>query len=215
MHASSVRRPTFQSPDLQRRIMQLRQTDNLTNLLYLAREYAALIGVIGGTIWFAESASGRGAGWLPVLLVVLLAITLVGALQHRLAGLGHEASHYIFMKNRYLNDLIPDIFCMFPLLTTVHFYRVFHMAHHQYTNDPGRDPDLLNLGHGKRAAEFPMGRARFIALIYFCMFTAPLRFLRFQLAYVSVNALGKGRSIYNGTAREGGFGDLHFRAWEQ
>jgi fatty acid desaturase len=144
-----------------------------------------------------------------VLAVLLLAITLVGALQHRLAGLGHEASHYIFMKNRYLNDLIPDVFCMFPLLTTVHFYRVFHMAHHQYTNDPSRDPDLLNLGHGKRAAEFPMSRARFIALIYFCMFTAPLRFLRFQLAYISVNALGKGRSIYNGTAREGGFGDLH------
>ena len=54
-----------------------------------------------------------------------------------------------------------------------------------------------------------MSRARFIALIYFCMFTAPLRFLRFQLAYVSVNALGRGRSIYNGTARKGGFADLH------
>ena len=52
------------------------------------------------------------------------------------------------MKNRFLNDLIPDLFCMFPILTTVHFYRVFHMAHHQYTNDPERDPDLLNLGRG-------------------------------------------------------------------
>jgi fatty acid desaturase len=209
MHDSGVRRPTFQNPDLQRRIMQLRQTDNFTNLIYLAREYACLFGVIGWAIWFSESASRHGVGWFSLSTVFLIAITLVGALQHRLAGLGHEASHYTFMKNRYLNDLIPDIFCMFPLLTTVHFYRVFHMAHHQYTNDPRRDPDLLNLGHGKRAAEFPMSRARFIALIYFCMFTAPLRFLRFQLAYVSVNALGKGRSIYNGTAREGDFGDLH------
>jgi fatty acid desaturase len=189
--------------------MQLRQTDNCSNLLYLAREYLCLTGVISGAIWFAEWSRGHGSGWFSPLSVHLLAITLVGALQHRLAGLGHEASHYTFMKNRYLNDLIPDILCMFPLLTTVHFYRVFHMAHHQYANDPSRDPDLLNLGHGKRAAEFPMSRARFIDLIYFCIITAPLRFLRFQLAYMSVNALGKGRSVYSGTARGGGFNDLH------
>ena len=155
MHNSGVLRPTFQSPDFQRQIMQLRQTDNWRNLIYLAREYVCLIGVIGGAIWFAEVASRHGPGWFSASGVLLLAITLVGGLQHRLAGLGHESSHYIFMKNRCLNDLIPDIFCMFPLLTTVHFYRVFHMAHHQYTNDPRRDPDLLNLGHGKRATEFP------------------------------------------------------------
>ena len=73
---------------------------------------------------------------------------LIGGIQHRLAGLGHEASHYCFMKNRFLNDFIPYVFCMFPLLTTVHFYRLFHMAHHQFTNDPDRDPDLQIWGRG-------------------------------------------------------------------
>jgi fatty acid desaturase len=126
-----------------------------------------------------------------------------------LAGLGHEASHYTFMKNRFLNDLIPDLFCMFPILTCVHFYRVFHMAHHQFTNDPELDPDLLNLGHGKRASEFPMTRARFVAVVYFCMVVAPFRFLQFQLAYISVSLLGKGKSVYTGTARESQFGTLH------
>ena len=29
------------------------------------------------------------------------------------------------MRHRFLNDFIPDLFCMFPILTTVHFYRVF------------------------------------------------------------------------------------------
>ena len=76
------------------------------------------------------------------------------------------------------------------------------MAHHQYTNDPERDPDLLNLGRGKRAFEFPMTRARFIAVVYFCMFVAPMRFVEFQLAYIAVNTFGKGRSIYMGTDRE-------------
>ena len=75
-----------------------------------------------------------------------LGIVSVGALQHRLAGLGHEAAHYSLLKNKILNDLIGDIFCMFPILSTIHFYRLFHMAHHQYTNDPTRDPDLVTLG---------------------------------------------------------------------
>ncbi len=41
------------------------------------------------------------------------------------------------------------------------------------------------------------------------MFTAPIRFLRFQLAYIAVNALGKGRSIYSGTDKGGRFGELY------
>jgi fatty acid desaturase len=100
------------------------------------------------------------------------------------------------MKNRYLNDLVPDLFCMFPLMTTIHFYRLFHLGHHQFTNDPGRDPDLLNLGYGKRFGEFPMTRFRFIALIYFAAVVAPLRFLAYQWAYFTVNTLGKGQNEY-------------------
>ena len=100
------------------------------------------------------------------------------------------------MKNRFLNDLIPDVFCMFPLLTTIQFYRLFHMAHHQYTNDPERDSDLLNLGRSKRSDEFPMSRERFIALIYFCMITAPLSFAKYQFDYFIVNTMGKGKNIY-------------------
>ena len=199
MSVSSTQRPVFQNPELQQQIMRLRSVDNVTNLLYLAREYLCLAGVIGGAVMFAEFRGAAGLGWGWNIPVFLVAIALIGGLQHRLAGLGHEASHYTFMKNRFLNDLIPDLFCMFPILTTVHFYRVFHMAHHQYTNDPQRDPDLLNLGRGKRAFEFPMTRARFIAVVYFCMIVAPLRFLEFQLAYIAVNALGKGRSVYKGT----------------
>ncbi len=209
MSVSRSGRPKFENRQLQHQIMKLRRVDNWTNLIYLAREYACLAAVLGGAFGFAELRAGWGISWYWNLPVFLMAIALVGAIQHRLAGLGHEASHYTFMRHRFLNDFVPDLFCMFPILTTVHFYRVFHMAHHQYTNDPQRDPDLLNLGHGKRAFEFPMTRARFIALVYFCMFTAPARFLRFQLAYIAVNALGKGRSIYSGTDQGGRFGELY------
>jgi fatty acid desaturase len=196
-------RPTFEDRSLQREIMRLRQVDNHTNLLFLALEYLSLVLVIGGAVVFAEYRQAWGLPWSANVPVFALAIILVGALQHRLAGLGHESSHYSFMKNHYFNDLIPDLFCMFPLMTTIHFYRLFHMGHHQFTNDPDRDPDLLNLGHAKRASEFPMPRPRFIAVIYFALFVAPLRFLSYQWAYLKVNTLGKGRNVYTERAARG------------
>ncbi len=140
------------------------------------------------------------------------AIVLIGGIQHRLAGLGHEAAHYSFMKNRFLNDLIPDLFCMFPLMSALHFYRVFHLGHHQFTNDPDRDPDLLNLGPAKRAGEFPMSRRRFIFVIYFCALAAPLRCLRYQWAYLQINTFGIGRNVYfGGLASDGAAPGARFR----
>ena len=106
------------------------------------------------------------------------------------------------MKNRNLNDLIPDLFCMFPLLTTIHFYRLFHMGHHQFTNDPDRDPDLQNLGHGKRADEFPMARSDSSRWSISAFWSRRLRFLRYQWAYFTVNTLGKGKNVYIERAAE-------------
>ena len=165
--AVSVVRPTFEDPVLQAEIKRLRQVDNHTNLVYLAIEYLSLLVVIGGAVVFAEYRGSWGLAWAWNIPVFVTAIILIGGLQHRLAGLGHESSHYSFMRNRYLNDLIPDLFCMFPIMTTIHFYRLFHLGHHQFTNDPERDPDLLNLGHGKRAGDFPMSRT---AVHHTCLF---------------------------------------------
>jgi fatty acid desaturase len=200
--AASASRPTFEDAALQRQIKRLRQVDNHTNLVYLAIEYLSLLAVVGGAVVFAEYRGQWGLAWSWNVPVFVTAIVLIGALQHRLAGLGHESSHYSFMRNRFLNDLIPDVFCMFPIMTTIHFYRLFHLGHHQFTNDPERDPDLLNLGHGKRAADFPMSRKRFITRIYFAFVVAPLRFLHYQLAYFKVNTLGLGRSVYTDRAFE-------------
>ena len=155
--ASSLERPTFEDPALQRQIMQLRQVDNIRILVFLAFEYLSLAIVIGCAVVFAEYREAWGLLWFWNIPVFTIAIVLIGGIQHRLAGLGHESSHYSFMRNRYLNDLIPDLFCMFPLLTTIHFYRVFHMGHHQFTNDPARDPDLQNLGHAQARRRVPDG----------------------------------------------------------
>jgi fatty acid desaturase len=194
--AATGARPTFEDAALQTQVKRLRQVDNYTNFVYLAIDYLCLLVVIGGAVVFAEYRAQWGLAWSWNVPVFFTAIVLIGGLQHRLAGLGHESSHYSFMRNRYLNDLLPDLLCMFPLITTIHFYRLFHLGHHQFTNDPERDPDLLNLGHGKQANEFPMSRGRFIARVYFAFVIAPLRFLHYQWAYMKVNTLGLGHNVY-------------------
>jgi fatty acid desaturase len=189
-------RARFNDPDLNSAIMQLRVVDQVTNLGFLAFEYTCLAGVIGATAWFRYWRSAAAHSWGWDIPVVALAVVLVGAIQHRLAGLGHESAHYTLLKSKLLNDLIGDIFCMFPILSTVHFYRLFHLAHHQYTNDPARDPDLVTLGASKMVDRFPMRRSAFIKAIYLRAFTEPLAFLRFTRDYIDINMLGRAENVY-------------------
>ena len=104
--------------------------------------------------------------------------------------------HYTLFKSKHANDLVADLFCMIPILTCVHLYRVFHMAHHQYTNDPDQDPDLLNMGRSTRVGEFPMPRTRFVVVHFLRWLTDPWSMIRYQGDYLYVNTLGKGRNAY-------------------
>src|SRR5262245_12895079 len=189
-------RPSFNDPRLNEDIRRLRAVDHATNLGFLAIEYSCLAVVIGGAIAFREWRRGSGLSWGWDVPVLALGIVLVGALQHRLAGLGHEAAHYSLLKNKFLNDLIGDVVCMFPILSTLHFYRLFHLAHHQYTNDPGRDPDLVTLGGSKMVERFPMPRWEFIKSFYLRAFTEPLAFLKYEQDYIDINVLGRSENVY-------------------
>lgn len=193
---SATTRPSFNDPALRVEIMRLRAVDHATNLGFLALEYACLAAALGGAIAFREwrRASGLSWGWdVPALA---LAIVLVGALQHRLAGLGHEAAHYSLLRDKLLNDLVGDVFCMFPILSTIHFYRLFHLAHHQYTNDPAHDPDLVTLGGSKLVERFPMTRGEFIKAFYLRAFTEPGAFLAYERDYIDINVLGRSENVY-------------------
>ena len=194
--ASSRPRPSFSSPDLHAAIMRLRVVHPWLNLVYLAFEYSCLAAIMGGTILFCESRGSWGLAWGWNIPVVALAVVLIGAIQHRLAGLGHESSHYTFVHNKIWNDLLGDLFCMFPILSNVHYYRVFHLAHHQYTNDPEHDPDLVVLGQSKMVDRFPMPRWEFVKAFYLRVFTEPLEFVRYQLDYVNLNVIGRSPNVY-------------------
>ena len=202
-----ARGPGSGSPGLQSEIARLRRADNVTNLGYLAFEHGCIAAVVGGTAWFGENRASWGLPWAWDVPVFAVAVVLMGGLMHRLAGLGHEASHYSLLKHKWANDFVGDVFCFFPILATIHFYRLFHMAHHQYTNDPRLDPDLVTLGPGKRVDDFPMGRLRFVLGRMLAPLTSPASFALFQFEYIYLNVLGKGNNVYMRRVAEGDAAD--------
>src|SRR5262249_15056328 len=52
--------------------------------------------------------------------------------------------------------IVSDWFCMFPLFSSTHHYRLQHLAHHQYVNDPELDPDVAQLHESGHWLNFPV-----------------------------------------------------------
>lgn len=176
-------------------IRPLRRIDNYSNLPFLALDYLTLAAIVIPTVAFCLCRADWGLAWFWNVPVVTLAVFLVGGVQHRLAGLAHEGSHYILLKNRLANELVSDLLCMFPLFSTTHQYRVIHLGHHDYTNDWERDPELLNLGKTRMMDQFPMSRWEFIHHFYIRIFWPPA-FLRYMFDNIYVTSLGNGLHPY-------------------
>jgi len=81
----------------------------------------------------------RGTGWVaPALLLQAIFV-------NALFGAMHESVHYGSFRTRRLADLLA-FFSGAAILNNAGFYRHYHMAHHRYTQDPARDPELITSG---------------------------------------------------------------------
>jgi fatty acid desaturase len=179
---------------LKERLQELRKTDNWTNWFYLLRAYLFLALVIGGYVWFDQWRAANGLAWWWSVPVALLAILFIGAGQHQLSGLAHEAVHHILFRNRYLNDVVSDWLCMFPLFSSTHHYRLQHLAHHQFVNDPQRDPDISQLQTSGHWLDFPLGKKHFLWTLVKQIWPFNLiRYIRVRAAY---NATGTDKNPY-------------------
>ncbi|HEX4129785.1 MAG TPA: fatty acid desaturase [Pirellulales bacterium] len=185
---------TLNSRELNTLIHPLRYRDN-RNLLYLAADYLTLAAVLTTGIGFCHNRADWGIAWGWNIPVVILTVLLVGAVQHRLAGLAHEGAHYILLKNRFWNEFVSDFFCLFPLFSTTGQYRLIHLGHHEYTNDWDHDPELLNLGKTRMMDKFPMTKWEFIYRFYVRIFWPPA-LLRYMWDNIFVTTLGNGVHPY-------------------
>lgn len=196
---------TLNDPALLRRVNALRTTDNRTNWLYLAREYVWLLVLVGMVLAFYEFRAGWGLSWLWNVPVTLFAVTLIGAGQHRLTTLGHEASHYILFRNRLLNELVSDLLCMFPVWSTTHQYRLQHLAHHQFPNDPEKDPDVAQLELSGHRFRFPMTPAKFLWECVVKQVLSVVGLVRYVAARGLYASLGRGTGPYRNRRRAARF----------
>jgi len=73
--------------------------------------------------------------WWPGLLIVqgVALIFLFTAL--------HETIHLTAFRTATLNHIVAEV-CGFLVLTPPRWFRLFHFAHHRFTQDPAHDPEL-------------------------------------------------------------------------
>jgi fatty acid desaturase len=74
--------------------------------------------------------------WFHPALYVL-AVLFIGARQHALAVIGHDATHYRLLPDRRANDWVGNLACLWPVFISVEGFRKFHVPHHQHTGLDG------------------------------------------------------------------------------
>jgi fatty acid desaturase len=75
-------------------------------------------------------------------LYILTGFMIMGAVQHTLATLVHEAAHFNLFSHRKLNDFFGHLLCAAPLISYLKDYRYFHFEHHRYAGKKEKDPEL-------------------------------------------------------------------------
>lgn len=148
--------------NLGRLLKQYRLANNTRNLWHLGLDLLSAAALVVATIWLCENYQRLGLHPGICIPIVAVAVVLIGAVQHRLAGLGHEGSHHVLFRNPWMNELAADWLCMFPLFTTTDHYRSLHLGHHRWVNDDERDPEFHNLGCVRKRHTFPMRRWQFV-----------------------------------------------------
>lgn len=88
----------------------------------------------------------------PNPFTFILAVLLIGARQHGMSILMHDAAHGSLFKTKALNDFVGHYLLALPFGGHLTSYRNYHLKHHKYAQRP-EDPDI-NL-----SAKFPVTRA--------------------------------------------------------
>ncbi len=162
----------FAPPDLDRRpLIALARRADQAGLLRFAGHVTTLVGT-GSLVLLT---AGR-----PLLLVPAMA--LHGAVLIFLFAPLHETIHRTAFRNRWLNDAVAFL-CGLVVLLPPEYFRAFHFAHHRYTQDPARDPELTRGGR-------PTTRTAFL------LYLTGLPFWAFQARLLLQHAWGRVEAPY-------------------
>lgn len=88
----------------------------------------------------------------PNPLSWLVAVPVIGSRQLGLLILMHDGAHGMLANTPWLNRLLSQAGCAWPMFADANAYRRYHLRHHAHTLQPA-DPDLVLTGH------YPISRA--------------------------------------------------------
>jgi fatty acid desaturase len=104
-----------------------------------------------------------------------LTVMFIGARQHGLLVLAHDAAHYRLCKNRALNDWLGEILLAWPFIVlSMRAYRSNHFPHHRHLNTD-RDPDWVR----KQTEEWRFPKTKLGLAWLLLSYASGLGFLRF------------------------------------
>ena len=182
-------------------INALKARDNWTNWRYLAMNWAVIAGTIGLAIWGEAELRATGHSALWVIPIAALAITIIGACQHQLGGAIHEGTHFYLFANRTLNEIASDWLAAFPIYTSTHHFRLHHLSHHQFVNDPERDPNFAQAEQSGHWLDFPLTHVEMVRGLLRLLWIPNL--VSYTVARARYSALGLGENPYGDPKRPG------------
>jgi fatty acid desaturase len=103
----------------------LSQISDARAIAAIATEWAIIVAaiVVGSSV----------ASW-PVKV---LAVLVIGARQHALTVLNHDATHHRLLHSRRWNEWIANLFLAWPMFISVQGFRHFHGDHHRFLGEAG------------------------------------------------------------------------------
>jgi fatty acid desaturase len=176
-------------------LQTLKQRDNSTNFKYLAMNYVVFLATLLATLWSYSYAASSGLGFWLTVPATIVAVIIIGGFQHQLGGVVHEATHYTLFADRKRNELIADWFGAFPIYTSTYAFRLHHLAHHQFVNDPERDPNFAQAEESGHWLDFPL--TQYEMLIAFVRQMSPVRLVRYIMARARYSAIGSEKNPYS------------------
>lgn len=136
-------------------IRDLAQVDIVKAVTAIASEWMAIIMTITLSQQF----------WHPLLYAI--AAIFIGARQHALAVLQHDAAHYRLFPHKKWNDAVAEVFLAWPIFLSNQRFREYHFLHHRYigtAKDGNRTQYGTHTATGEQtpAWQFPKHKIAFV-----------------------------------------------------
>lgn len=121
--------------------MQLKiSPETRRRILALSRPSTGRFAWAAALDWLGIAAAITLASLYPSVWSYGFSVFWIASRQHGLMILSHDGAHFRAHRNHWINDLLSDFLCAYPIFFDTAIYRHTHLQHHEHLNSD-KDPD--------------------------------------------------------------------------